>query len=91
MSHQLLEKLLWGMNFLIIFEAIFQLMPLYKGKPYGSRRASLVAMFKYGATMIVNILMFNMPMTVWLLIGLIKETCSWIMLSKLKEEEGIQI
>lgn len=91
MSHQLLEQLLWGMNFLIIFEAIFQLMPLFKGHPYGSRRASLVAMFKYGATMIVNILMWNLPMTVWLLIGLIKETCSWVMLSKLKEEEGIKI
>jgi len=91
MSHQLLEKLLWGMNFLIVFETIFQLMPLIKGHPYGSRRASLVGMFKYGATMTINMLLGNLPMTTWLLIGLLKETCAWIMLKKIKLEEGISI
>ena len=87
----LLEQLLWFMNFAIIGEAIFQLMPLFKGKPYGSRRASLIAMGKYGATMVVNMLMANWAMSVWLLIGLLKETCSWVMLSRLKEEKGITI
>jgi hypothetical protein len=85
MSHLLLERLLWGINFLMIFEAIFMLMPLFKGKPFASRRGCLVAAFKYLATLAINVLMANYPMAVWMLIGLFKETVGYILLRDLKE------
>jgi hypothetical protein len=85
MQYEFLEHLLWTMNFFILVEAFFQLRPLFAGKPYGSRNASLVAAIKYGATMLINICMLNWPMSMWLLIGLIKEVISYLKLKTLKE------
>jgi len=81
----ILAHMLWALNCLVILEAIFQLYPLFKNKPYASRRGCLVGMIKYAATMTVNLFMGNFPMTIWLAIGLIKEAIAYVKLLDLKE------
>lgn len=85
MSHQMLEQILWFVNFMMVLEAFYMLAPLFKGKPFASRRGCLVAATKYFVTLIINGLMHNYPMLVWMAIGFIKETIGYIKLRDLKE------
>ena len=85
MSHQLLERILWFVNFMMVFEAFYMLAPLFHGKPYASRRGCLIAACKYGITLVLNGLMGNFPMLAWMSIGLLKEVIGYIKLRDLKE------
>lgn len=85
MTEEILNRLLWAINFLILFEAFFQLRPLIMGKPYASRRAYIVGILKYGGTLVPNLLLGNWAMSAWLAIGLAKETVGYFLLADLKE------
>lgn len=86
-----LNRALWATNFLVILELVYQWRPLLRGKCYGSRHASLIGIVKYAVPMVLNFLMGNAVMYVWMGIGLIKEIGSYLMLSRIKKEEGINI
>jgi len=73
---------------LYLGEAVFQLMPLVKGKPYGSRRAYLCGIGIYSLTIIM--VMFNLDLAVPIIlgkavVGLGKEGIGYLLLKELKE------
>jgi hypothetical protein len=82
----LIDQLLWGVNILVIVEAVYQAWPLWVvGVPVPSRRSYVVAMIKYGLGAGINTWFQVWPIAVWLGIGLIKEFVCWVKVVELKD------
>ena len=73
---------------LYLGEALFQLLPLIKGKPYGSRRAYLCGIGIYSLTIIMVISNLDLAVPIILgkaIVGLVKEGIGYWLLLRLKE------